>query len=106
MASRRQAGPHIPGVVVIRRAAFPRQELFAPYVSHGYSYCAMVSRGCPYQCTFCEETCAKKLYGGRYFRRKSVDTVMRELLAAKRRYRFREVIFKTITLATRPGFEN
>jgi len=72
----------------------PDKELFAPYVSHNYSYSAMVSRGCPYSCTFCEETCSKKLYGGKYFRRKSVDTVMRELVAGKRRYRFREVIFK------------
>ena len=72
----------------------PDKDLFAPYVSHTYSYAAMVSRGCPYQCTFCEETCSKKLYGGRYFRRKSVDTVMAELIEAKRRYNFREVIFK------------
>ena len=72
----------------------PDKELFAPYVSHHYSYSAMVSRGCPYRCTFCEETCSKKLYGGRYFRRKAVDTVLRELVAGKRRYRYREVIFK------------
>lgn len=72
----------------------PDKELFAPYVSHRYSYSAMVSRGCPYQCSFCEETCAKKLYGPRYFRRKSVTAVMDELLAGKRQYGFREVIFK------------
>ncbi|MHC4404404.1 MAG: B12-binding domain-containing radical SAM protein [Planctomycetota bacterium] len=72
----------------------PDKGLFAPFVSHHYSYCAMVSRGCPYNCTFCEETCSKKLHGGKYFRRKSVDTVMRELAAGKRKYRFREVIFK------------
>ena len=72
----------------------PDKDLFAPYASHRYSYAAMVSRGCPYQCTFCEETCLKKLYGGKYFRRKGVDTVIRELAAGKRRYRYREVIFK------------
>jgi radical SAM superfamily enzyme YgiQ (UPF0313 family) len=72
----------------------PDKRLFLPYVSHSYSYVAMVSRGCPYQCTFCEETCCKKLYGPSYFRRKSVDTVMRELAAGKRRYRYREVVFK------------
>jgi len=72
----------------------PDKDLFAPLASHRYSYCAMVSRGCPYDCTFCEETCSKKLYRGRYFRRKSVDTVMRELVAGKDRYRYREVIFK------------
>lgn len=72
----------------------PDKDLFAPFASHGYSYCAMVSRGCPYDCTFCEETCSKKLYRGRYFRRKRVDTVLRELVAGKDRYRYREVIFK------------
>ena len=72
----------------------PDKELFRPYVSHRSSYCAMVSRGCPYSCSFCEETCSKKLYDGKYFRRKSVSTVMKELTAGKERYRFREVIFK------------
>ena len=72
----------------------PDKNLFAPYVSHHYSFSAMVSRGCPYSCTFCEETCSKKLHGGKYFRRKSVDTVMRELAAGKKRYNYREVIFK------------
>lgn len=72
----------------------PDKDLFRPFASHRFSYCAMVSRGCPYRCTFCEETCSKNLYGGTYFRRKSVDTVMRELVAAKARYGFREVIFK------------
>jgi len=72
----------------------PDKELFRPYVSHRYSYCAMVSRGCPYQCTFCEETCSKRLYGAGYYRRKRVDTVMRELVEGTRRYSFREVIFK------------
>ncbi len=72
----------------------PDKELFRPYISHAYSYAAMVSRGCPYRCTFCEETCSKELYGGRYYRRKSVNSVMAELIAGKRQYRFREVIFK------------
>ncbi|MBM4020158.1 MAG: radical SAM protein [Planctomycetes bacterium] len=72
----------------------PDKDLFRPYVSHRYSYTCMVSRGCPYQCSFCEETCARKVHGPRYFRRKSVDAVMRELAAGKRRYGFREVIFK------------
>ena len=72
----------------------PDKDLFRPRVSHAYSYVAMVSRGCPYRCTFCEETCSKKLYGSAYYRRKQVDTVMRELVAGKRKYRYREVIFK------------
>ncbi len=77
----------------------PDKDLFAPYVSHAYSYMAMVSRGCPYLCTFCEETCSKKLYGSGYYRRKSVDTVLRELAEGKRRYQYKEVIFKDSYLA-------
>ncbi len=72
----------------------PDKALFEPYVDHHFSYSAMVSRGCPYRCTFCEETCLKKLYPKGYFRRKRVETVMRELVAGRKRTRYREVIFK------------
>lgn len=72
----------------------PDKDLFRPHVSHSFSYAAMVSRGCPYRCSFCEETCSKKLYGGQYYRRKSVDTVMAELVAGKKKFHYREVIFK------------
>ncbi|MBN1867098.1 B12-binding domain-containing radical SAM protein [Candidatus Sumerlaeota bacterium] len=72
----------------------PDKDLFGPHVADSYSYTAMVSRGCPFVCSFCEETCSKNLYGSAYFRRKSVETVMRELVEAKKRYKFREVIFK------------
>jgi radical SAM superfamily enzyme YgiQ (UPF0313 family) len=72
----------------------PDKDLFGRYVSHRYSYTSMVSRGCPYECTFCEETCARKVHGPRYFRRKGVEAVLGELAAGKRRYGFREVIFK------------
>jgi len=72
----------------------PDKELFYPYVSHSYSYTTFVSRGCSYNCTYCEETCMKRIFGPKYFRRKSVDTVIKELTIAKKRYGFREVIFK------------
>jgi radical SAM superfamily enzyme YgiQ (UPF0313 family) len=72
----------------------PDKELFSPYVSHCYSYATFVSRGCTYNCTYCEESCLKKAFGPRYFRRKSVDSVISELVMAKKRYGFREVIFK------------
>lgn len=82
----------------------PDKGLFTPYTSHRYSYCAIVSRGCPYQCSFCEETCLKGLYGKKYFRRKQVDTVMNELRAGKERFGFREVIFKDSYLSGNKGW--
>lgn len=72
----------------------PDKDLFKPWVSHAYSYATMVSRGCPFRCSYCEETCQGRIMGPGYFRRKSVDSVMRELVEAKRKYSFREVIFK------------
>lgn len=85
---------HRAALVDLDALPLPDKDLFAPLVSHRASYCAMVSRGCPCRCTFCEETCASKLYDGHYFRRKSVETVMRELSAGLRKYGFREAIFK------------
>ena len=93
-ADGRVARPPQAELVDLDALPLPDKDLFVPYVSHAFSYAAMVSRGCPYRCSFCEETCSKKLYGGRYYRRKSVDSVMAELVAGKRKYRFREVIFK------------
>ena len=72
----------------------PDKDLFAPMEKHDYSYAAMVSRGCPFSCSYCEETCIKQKYGPKYFRRKSVESVLAELRAAKAKYCFREVIFK------------
>jgi tRNA A37 methylthiotransferase MiaB len=73
---------------------FPDKHLFRPYVASSYSYAAMVSRGCPFACSFCEETCMRRVCGPGYFRRKKVDTVIDELAWARDRYPFQEVIFK------------
>jgi len=72
----------------------PDKDLFKPYENHLHSYAAMVSRGCPFSCSYCEETCLKKKYGPGFFRRKKVKSVMAELESARKKYRFSEVIFK------------
>ncbi len=82
------------GPVDLDALPLPDKDLFLPYVRHSYSYVAMVSRGCPNRCSFCEESCAGSLYESGYFRRKKVETVMAELREGKRRYGFREVVFK------------
>jgi len=82
------------GLVDLDALPMPDKDLFRPHISHSYSYVAMVSRGCPFRCSFCEETCIGKLHGPKYFRRKKVETVIRELVEGKRKYGFKEVIFK------------
>ncbi len=50
-------------------------------------YTIMATRGCPYQCTFCNNSLMKKLYGVKgYVRSRSVGNVMEELAAAKQKY--------------------
>jgi anaerobic magnesium-protoporphyrin IX monomethyl ester cyclase len=53
----------------------------------------MTSRGCPNRCTYCCERNLKELFGPRHYRRRSVQNVMEELVAMKRKYDFREVMF-------------
>ncbi len=72
----------------------PDKDLFAPWVDHSYSYPAMVSRGCPHKCSYCEETCVGRGFGPGFFRRKSVSRILEELNHARTRYRFSEIIFK------------
>ena len=53
-----------------------------------FSYELSCSRGCPFQCTYCSAVCLRRVYAGKpgkYVRFRSVDSVMDELLEAKRK---------------------
>lgn len=52
----------------------------------------MTTRGCPYACSYCCNSAFRTLYSGQYLRRRSVDNVIRELEAVKRRLPFVEQI--------------
>jgi radical SAM superfamily enzyme YgiQ (UPF0313 family) len=54
------------------------------------AYEMMTARGCPYSCTFCSNTCLRKLYAGkgRYLRRRSVNSVIAELKHIKSRNKY------------------
>ena len=53
-----------------------------------FSYELSCSRGCPFQCTYCSAINLRRVYAGKpgkYVRFRSVDSVMEELLDAKRK---------------------
>lgn len=72
---------------------FPDKELFEDEVCYRDDYMIMVSRGCPCSCSYCCESYMHNIYKGKYLRRRSVDSVMKELAQAKAKYNFREVMF-------------
>jgi len=51
------------------------------------SYEIMASRGCPYRCSYCSNQSIKEIYAGkgRYVRLRSVESVIEELKAARRK---------------------
>jgi len=54
----------------------------------------MTSRGCPYKCSFCNNSFLKDLYAnkGVYLRRRSVDNVIQELKYAKKVYKIKYLV--------------
>ncbi len=95
-----QAGEFLSDVLVdLERLPFPDKTLFAPYVNFKDSYMIYSSKGCPYHCSYCEETVYKIRHGSGYFRRMSPSRVIRELAGAKATVSMREVIFKDAVFA-------
>jgi radical SAM superfamily enzyme YgiQ (UPF0313 family) len=76
---------------------FPDKEIFydkLPFIRDGYI--SLSSRGCVNKCTFCNNSLYKdKIYAdkGRFFRRRSPQNVLTELVAAKKKYDYRAVHF-------------
>jgi radical SAM superfamily enzyme YgiQ (UPF0313 family) len=79
---------------------FPDKDLYyaeMPYLNHGYT--TMTGRGCPYRCTFCDNTTSAKLYktevkkAQKWTRRHSPERVVAELAWAKERYGIRHIRF-------------
>ena len=79
---------------------FLDKSLYEDEISIRDLYMTTTGRGCPYRCTFCFNNFWAKLpqrsgiKGGRYVRQRSVDNVIGELVAAKRRYGIRFIDFE------------
>lgn len=59
----------------------------------GKTYVALTARGCPFNCSYCNASTYKKMYGGKYLRKRSAESVMAELVEAKRAYGFTRILF-------------
>jgi len=76
---------------------FPDKDIFYEKLPHMRdSYISLSSRGCVNKCTFCNNSLYKdKIYRGkgRFFRRRSPQNVLDELVAAKRKYHYTAIHF-------------
>jgi radical SAM superfamily enzyme YgiQ (UPF0313 family) len=76
----------------------PDKSLFENHINFQNSYMIYASKGCPASCSYCEETLFKTRYSNKYFRLRSPDHIINELIHAKNRYQIKEVIFKDAVL--------
>jgi len=88
----------------------PDRELYmhVPYIRQYQrdTFIEMTGRGCPYNCSFCYNRAAKKLYQGKghFVRRKSVKKAIAELREAHAAYRLNGIIFEDDTFTIDPAW--
>ena len=77
----------------------PDKKIFAPYVNFQDSYLIYTSKGCPYACSYCEETIYKDISSHGYFRRRTPENVIRELEEARKNFNIKEIVYKDSVFA-------
>jgi len=78
------------------RLPFPDKDIFfneyAGLINTAYTIVA--SRGCAFSCSYCVNSVINRIYpNGAYYRKRSVDNVIKELEWAKERYQIQKVTF-------------
>ncbi|MBU1912858.1 MAG: cobalamin-dependent protein [Candidatus Omnitrophica bacterium] len=71
----------------------PNKDIFGKYVNYKDDYMIMTGRGCVFNCSYCCESYMNRLYDNKFYRRRSAESVMHELLVMKEKYNYREVMF-------------
>jgi radical SAM superfamily enzyme YgiQ (UPF0313 family) len=78
-----------------------RHDVYPPNL--GRQYIIMTTRGCPFSCSFCIESVYQDMFGKKgSLRRRSVDLVIQELVAAKQKYDINQVMFYDDVFTTHP----
>jgi len=85
--------PLLPAIPDLDAIPLPDKALFEAEVNYEDDYLIMTGRGCPHSCSFCCESAYNRLYKNRFFRRRSPEGVIEELVSMRHRYQFREVMF-------------
>ncbi|MFH1395323.1 MAG: cobalamin-dependent protein, partial [Candidatus Omnitrophota bacterium] len=92
---------------VIDYDIFGRDRLYRPMFGKVFTMIHVeLDRGCPYDCTYCEAPHLRKLFQengcGIYYRKKNVDTIMREMRVLADKYNPDYVNFNSETFLAKP----
>ena len=93
-----RVNPVRPPIADLDALPLPDKALFEKDINFEDDYLVLGSRGCVYHCTYCCESFLNDLYCRQFYRRRSVASVMDELLLMKQRYRYKEVMFNDAVL--------
>lgn len=85
----------------IRDLPPPDKKLFEDYIPIKDSYLTVTVKGCPFRCTYCSQNFMKKFEQGLgpVLREKTSEQVLDELVLAKERYKYDEVVLMNNTFA-------
>jgi hypothetical protein len=86
---------------------FPDRRMWEPWIptSGRARHAILVSRGCPYSCSYCSNHALRRLASGRYVRFRSPGNVIAELAHLKREYpEARDVYLQTETIGADPDW--
>jgi len=72
----------------------PDKALFEKFVDFEDDYLLVTTRGCLYNCSFCCEANMNEMYKFKFFRRRSVSHVMKELRYMKKKYNFKRMMIQ------------
>lgn len=74
---------------------FPDRSVYAQYGIISRAVYFMAGRGCAYNCSFCINNFRDKLYPGqKYFRKRSIDNIINELIEVKEKYKPKSLRFE------------
>lgn len=71
----------------------PDKDLFKEEIKYRDDYMIMATRGCLYSCSYCCESYMNKTYPGKYFRKRGIDSIIKELSVMKEKHNFKRVMF-------------
>ncbi len=68
------------------------KDLFGGWIEQK-DYLLTAGRGCPFSCSYCCESYLNKIYNFKYHRKRTVESVIKELKVMKKKFKFKRVYF-------------